>query len=199
MYNHKDPLMLDALAPPWPWFVAGPLIGLVVPLLLVVGGKVFGVSSNLRHLCAAIPVPERARPAFLRYDWKRAGLWNLTFVSGVALGGFLAVTLVEMPDAGQSISAATRADLRALGIQDFSGLVPDDVFSWTGLSSPAGLVMVVLGGFLVGFGARYAGGCTSGHAISGLSNLQLPSLVAVLGFFAGGLLVTFLGLPLLLG
>ncbi len=191
--------MLETLAAPWPWYVAGPLIGLVVPLLLLAGGKVFGISANLRHLCAATPAPSGLKPSFLRYDWKRSGLWNLVFVAGVALGGFLAVTVLGMPDAGQSISEATRSDLAALGIQDFSGLVPVELFSWSTLLTPVGLAVVVLGGFLVGFGARYAGGCTSGHAISGLADLQLPSLVAVLGFFAGGLLVTFGLLPLLLG
>lgn len=191
--------MLDTLTGPWPWYVAGPLIGLIVPLLLLVGGKAFGISSSLRHVCAATPAPARLKPGFLRYDWRQTGLWNLVFVVGVGLGGFLAVTLLGMPDAGQSISEATRGDLMALGVQDFSGLVPADLFSWEWLLTPAGLVMLGLGGFLVGFGARYAGGCTSGHAISGLADFQLPSLVAVLGFFAGGLLVTFGLLPLILG
>jgi uncharacterized protein len=191
--------MLEALAAPWPWYVAGPLIGLIVPVLLLVGGKVFGISANLRHMCAATPAPASLKPSFLRYDWKKSGLWNLFFIAGVALGGFLAVTVLGMPDAGQSISEATRSDLAALGIQDFSGLVPAELFTWSTLLTPVGLVVIVLGGFLVGFGARYAGGCTSGHAISGLADLQLPSLVAVLGFFAGGLLVTFGLLPLLLG
>jgi uncharacterized protein len=191
--------MLDALAGPWPWYVAGPLIGLIVPVLLLVGGKVFGISANLRHICAATPAPARLKPSFLRYDWKKAGGWNLVFVLGVAVGGFLAVTLLGAPDAGQSISEATRSDLAALGIQDFSGLVPSDLFTWSWLRSPAGLTVMVLGGFLVGFGARYAGGCTSGHAISGLADFQLPSLVAVVGFFAGGLLVTWGLLPLIMG
>jgi uncharacterized protein len=191
--------MLQALAGPWPWYIAGPLIGLIVPLLLLVGGKVFGISANLRHMCAAVPAPSGLKPSFLRYDWRKTGGWNLVFVVGVALGGLLTATVLGVPDAGQSISDATRADLAALGIQDFSGLKPADVFSWEGVLSPAGLTMLVLGGFLVGFGARYAGGCTSGHAISGLADLQLPSLVAVVGFFAGGLLVTFGVLPLILG
>jgi uncharacterized protein len=190
---------MEMLSQTWPWYVAGPLIGLVVPLLLVVGGKVFGVSANLRHMCAAVPAPERLKPAFLRYDWKGSGLWNLVFVLGVAVGGFLAVTLLGTPDVGASISEATRSDLLALGLTDLSGMVPNEIFSWGALASPAALLMVVGGGFLVGFGARYAGGCTSGHAISGLADLQLPSLVAVLGFFAGGLLVTFVLLPLILG
>lgn len=191
--------MRELLAPPWPWYVVGPLIGLIVPLLLLFRGKVFGISSSLRHACAAVPAPEGLRPAFLRYDWKASGLWNLVFVAGIALGGFLAVTLIGLPDAGQSISAATQADLRALGIQDFSGLVPTELFAWSALASPLALAVLIVGGFLVGFGARWGGGCTSGHAISGIANLQLPSLVAVLGFFAGGLLVTFVVFPLLLG
>jgi uncharacterized protein len=190
---------MEFLSQPWPWYVAGPLIGLVVPLLLVVGGKVFGISANLRHMCAALPAPEQLKPSFLRYDWKKSGLWNLVFILGVAFGGFLAVTVLGMPDAGASISEATRSDLMALGLTDFSGMVPAEIFSWSALASPAVLLMVVGGGFLVGFGARYAGGCTSGHAISGLADLQLPSLVAVLGFFAGGLLVTFVLLPMILG
>lgn len=191
--------MLERLAAPWPWYVAGPLIGLLVPVLLLVGGKVFGISANLRHLCAATPAPDRLKPPFLRYDWWKTGGWNLVFVLGVALGGFLAVTLLGAPDSGQHISEATRQELGALGIRDFSGLVPSDLFSWGTLFSPTGVLLVGLGGFLVGFGARWAGGCTSGHAISGLADLQLPSLVAVLGFFAGGLLVTFGLLPLILG
>jgi uncharacterized protein len=190
--------MIDTFAAPWPWYVAGPLIGLIVPVLLLVGGKVFGISANLRHICAATPAPAQLKPAFLRYDWRKAGAWNLVFVVGVALGALLSVSLLGVPDVGQSISEATRADLMALGIRDFTGLVPADLIAWKGLLSPAGFSVLVVGGFLVGFGARYAGGCTSGHAISGLADLQVPSLVAVVGFFAGGLLVTFGLLPLIL-
>ena len=105
---------------------------------------------------------------------------------------------MTLPDAIIPISAATVADLNALGITDLSGLVPAQFISWEGLMTLPGAIMIIGGGLLVGFGARYAGGCTSGHAISGLSDLQLPSLVAVIGFFVGGLIVTFLLLPILL-
>ena len=186
--------MLDLVTQPWPWYVAGLLIGLFVPLLLVVGGKQFGISANLRHLCAAT-VP--AGLSFLKYDWKRSGLWNLTFAAGIVLGGLLASTVLASPDPAIDLAPATVEALRGLGIRDLTGMVPSELFSWQGLASLPGLVMIVGGGFLVGFGARYAGGCTSGHAISGLAGLQLPSLVAVVGFFAGGLLVTHLLLPLL--
>lgn len=186
---------IELLSQPWPWYVAGPLIGLIVPALLLLGAKVFGISSSLRHLCAAT-LPGRV--GFFRYDWKGVGLWNLLFVTGLLLGGVIAGTLLAAPDPVIQISSATRADLAAIGVADDAGLVPDELISWDRLGSLGGFVSIVVGGFLLGFGARWAGGCTSGHAISGLASLQLPSLVAVLGFFAGGLLVTFVLLPLLL-
>lgn len=187
--------MIEAVSQPWPWYVAGPLIGLLVPLLLIIGGKAFGVSANLRHICAAT-FPRNIE--FLKYDWKKAGMWNLVFILGTLIGGFVAVQMVPVAGVEIGISEATRTDLAALGITDFTGLVPQQVISWGGLATLPGLVMVVLGGFLVGFGARYAGGCTSGHAISGLADLQFPSLVAVVGFFLGGLIVTHVVLPFLL-
>jgi uncharacterized membrane protein YedE/YeeE len=184
-------------AQPWPWYIAGPLIGLIVPALLLFGGKVFGISANLRHACAAAPVSRK--PSFLRYDWRSAGLWNLVFIAGVAVGGFVGIRLLSDPSAPLALSADTTAALAALGITELSGFVPTQLISWSGLLSPAGALMVLGGGFLVGFGARWAGGCTSGHAISGLADLQVPSLVAVVGFFIGGLAVVHLVLPLLLG
>ena len=187
--------MLNLLAQPWPWYVAGPIIGLFVPLLLLFGGKQFGISSNLRHMCAAA-LPTRSD--FFRYDWKTTGLWNLVFVGGIIGGGFLASVFLMHSDSTIDLAASTVAALRDLGIQDLSGFVPSELISWSGLLSGPGLAMVVGGGLLVGFGARYAGGCTSGHAISGLADLQFPSLVAVLGFFIGGLFVTHILLPLLL-
>ncbi len=184
--------MLELLSEPWPWYVAGPLIGLMVPLLLWAGGE-FGVSENLRHICAAV-LP--TRNDFFRYDWKATGLWNLTFALGIVLGGAVAATVLASPDP-LIVSDATAADLAVMGLTTFEGLAPAQVFSWQGLATVPGFVMIVIGGSLVGFGARYAGGCTSGHAISGLANLQLASLLAVLGFFAGGLLATWFILPLL--
>ncbi len=183
---------------PWPWYLAGPLIGLIVPALLLFGGKAFGLSANLRHGCAALPVPERARPAFFRYDWRAAGTWNLVFALGIAGGGFVGIVLLSDPSAPLALSAPTVTALADLGVTDLAGFVPAQLVSWAALATPAGAVMVLGGGFLVGFGARWAGGCTSGHAISGLADFQLPSLVAVVGFFGGGLLVTHVLLPLLL-
>lgn len=179
------------LSQPWPWYVAGPIIGLFVPLLLWLGNRSFGLSASLRHVCAAT---WPGRSEFLRYDWKGQGLWNLVFVAGVLAGGFVGGTLLAAPETFQ-LSEATVRDLQALGLTHFDTIVPPEIFSWAGLATAPGLILLVGGGFLVGFGARYAGGCTSGHAITGLANLQLPSLIAVLGFFAGGLLATHLLLP----
>lgn len=186
---------MSALLASWPWYVAGPLIGLFVPLLLLLTGKAFGVSSSLRHTCAAT-APGTA--AYFDYDWKADGLWNLIFVAGILLGGILAVQFLG-GGGPTGMSEATKADLRGLGLSNFSGLVPPELFSWSSLTSLPGLVVLVIGGFLVGFGARYAGGCTSGHGITGLATFQVPSLIAVVGFFIGGLLTTYVLLPLLLG
>lgn len=133
---------------------------------------------------------------FFQMDW-RSQSWNLVFILGIALGGFLAATWLANPDP-IALSEATKTDLALLGISDFNGLVPESLFSLAGLASLKGFILIVVGGFLVGFGSRYAGGCTSGHAISGLADLQLPSLIAVIGFFVGGLIVTFIILPILL-
>ena len=186
--------MLDMLSRPWPWYVAGPLVGLVVPLLLVLGNKQFGVSSNLRHVCTAV-LP--GSTPYFRYDWKRAGMWNLVFVLGVVIGGFIGGGLLDNARP-VAISAATVRDLSALGIRDFSGLVPADLFTWTSLQTFRGLTVIVLGGFLVGFGTAYSGGCTSGHGLSGIADLQIPSLIALIGFFVGGILGSFVLLPLIL-
>jgi uncharacterized membrane protein YedE/YeeE len=185
--------MVGLVSDPWPWYIAGPVIGLFVPALLILDNRLFGVSSSLQHVCAAV-LP--AKPDYFRYDWKRTGFWNLFFVAGILVGGFLASHWGEPHPV--AISDETRLALTKLGIHNFSGLVPREVFSWTALLTLKGFVSIVVGGFLVGFGAAYAGGCTSGHAISGLADLQMASLVAVIGFFAGGLVATHFLLPLLL-
>ena len=185
--------MMNAIMEPWPWYVAGPALGLAVPLLLVLGNRAFGMAGSLRHLCA-MAVPGRAE--FFRYDWKRTGAWNLALALGFLTGGLIAATWLG-GGGPVAISAATVADLAALGVRDFSGVVPGDLLSWRALLTPAGAVAMVLGGFLVGFGAAWAGGCTSGHGITGLATFQLPSLLAVAAFFASGIATTHFLLPLL--
>jgi uncharacterized membrane protein YedE/YeeE len=184
--------MLAALREPWPWYVVGPLIGLFVPLLLLIGNRPFGVSGSLRAICAAVAPGD---VSFFRYDWRRAGLWSIAFTAGLVLGGFLAATLLGGPSA--EIAPATRAALERLQLgTDATGLAPSALFGWSALLTTRGALALLVGGFLVGFGASYAGGCTSGHGITGLASLQLASLIAIVAIFAGGLLATYLLFPL---
>lgn len=178
---------------PWPWYVAGPLIGLIVPILLLIGNKTFGISSSLRHVCAAC-FPGKVK--FFNYDWKKE-VWNLFFVGGIAVGGF--ITMFFLTDRGHvEVHPELSKELITYGISDYSGLVPTQLFNWESLFSLRGFLMMVVGGFLVGFGTRYAGGCTSGHAISGLSNLQWPSLLATCCFMLGGFIMANTLLPFIL-
>lgn len=184
---------MDFLYEPWPWYIAGPIIGLSVPLLLLLGNKALGISSSLRHTCAAI-APFNIN--FLKYNWK-SELWNMVFVLGILIGGFLAGSVFVKPDYSVAISDATVQDIAKLGVTEVKGLLPDQIFSLEFLFSVKGMLVLVLGGFMIGFGSRYAGGCTSGHAIMGISSLQWPSLVTVIFFFIGGLLMTHFILPLI--
>lgn len=185
--------MIELIQQPWPWYIAGVLIGLMVPALLILGNKQFGISSTLRHVCAAI-IPGKV--GYFKYDWKKES-WSLALALGIMLGGYIATSFLKNPNP-VSLSQDTIEDLATLGINDFQQLMPIEIFNWESLFSLKGILFVVLGGFLVGFGTRYANGCTSGHAIMGLSLLSLGSLVAVIGFFIGGLILTHLLLPLIL-
>ncbi|MCV9930637.1 YeeE/YedE family protein [Flavobacterium sp. LS1R49] len=185
--------LLEIIKEPWPWYVSGPLIGLTVPILLIFGNKAFGISSSLRHICAmCIP----ANIPFFKYDWKKES-WNLFFVFGIFLGGVIATVFLSNPNAIE-INSKLTTELATYGITDNSGLMPVQLFSWESLLTLRGFIMIVVGGFLVGFGTRYAGGCTSGHAIMGISNLQWPSLIATICFMIGGFVMANLILPYIL-
>lgn len=176
----------------WPWYVSGLLIG-VVMLLLIYFGKTFGMSSNLRTMCSAFGAGKNV--SFFRFDWK-SQRWNLVVVLGAMLGGYIATTYLS-DGSGVNLNPQTVTELQQMNIDAPEGkLLPDALVGVEALQSPKILAILLLGGLLVGFGTRYAGGCTSGHAITGLSNLQLPSLIAVLGFFIGGLIMSWLLLPL---
>ncbi len=185
--------IMEWLKQPWPWYVAGPLIGLMVPLLLITGNKSFGISSSLRHFCAAC-IP--ANISFFKYDWKKES-WNLFFVTGIFFGGLIATSFLANPEPVH-INTKLASELAGYGLTDNSSLLPGQLFNWSALLSARGVIMIVFGGFLVGFGTRYAGGCTSGHAIMGLSTLQWPSLVATCSFMAGGFIMANLILPFIL-
>lgn len=185
--------MIEWLKHPWPWYVAGPLIGLTIPVLLILGNKSFGISSTLRHVCAAC-VP--ANIPFFKYDWKKE-VWNLFFAGGILIGGVIAGILLANPNP-VIIDSRLAVDLAVVGITNTDGMVPKELFNWESLLSIRGFILIVVGGFLVGFGTRYAGGCTSGHAIMGISNLQVPSIIATCCFMLGGFIVANFILPLIL-
>ena len=185
--------MMDLIREPWPWYVAGPLIGLMVPLLLIFGNKNFGISSSLRHICAMC-APMNIK--YFKYEWKNE-LWNVYYVAGVIVGGII-TNVFLMGSHKVEISEQTVLDLQSIGVTDFSGYLPTDIFSWQTVFTLRGVIFIALGGLLVGFGTRYANGCTSGHSISGLSNFQFGSLVATISFFVGGLVMTHFVLPYLI-
>jgi uncharacterized membrane protein YedE/YeeE len=184
---------MDIIYEPWPWYVAGPIIGLTVPALLLLGNKALGISSTLRQICAAC---YPAKIPFLSYDWKKDS-WNLYFAAGILIGGFIGGYLFSNPYA-VDISQSTTAYLKTFNLHDPKGLLPQELFNWQNLFTLKGFLLIIVGGFLVGFGTRYAGGCTSGHGILGLSALQWPSLVATASFFAGGILFSHFVLPYIL-
>jgi uncharacterized membrane protein YedE/YeeE len=189
--------MIEFISQPWHWAVSGLLIAIIMLSLLLVG-KSFGISANLRTICTVCGAGKNCD--FFRFNW-RTQIWNLIFIAGAIIGGFVSANYLASDEAVQ-ISDATKSKLTELGISlpedgAQSGYLPEEIFTFKDTSNPVVWIIWIIGGFLVGFGARYAGGCTSGHAISGLSNLQLPSLIAVIGFFIGGLFVTYLIIPIL--
>lgn len=162
--------MLAWLLEPWPWYVSGPMIGLTVPLLFILTGKSFGISSSLRHIGASCGPRFNLPYLSKNYNW-RDHIWNLIFVGGVLVGAFIGNFLL-------SAEPLT--------------FLPESYISI------GGVVVLFGGGILIGFGTRYAGGCTSGHTITGISTLQLSSLVATIFFFVGGLISTWFIMPLFL-
>jgi uncharacterized membrane protein YedE/YeeE len=178
---------------PWPWYIAGFVIGLIVPALLILGNKTFGISSNLRHICAAC-FP--ADLPFFKYDWKKE-IWNFYFIGGIIAGAFIATQFLSS-ETPMNIHPDLQKELAGYGITNLNALLPPELFSFSSLFTVRGFIVLVVGGFLVGFGTRYAGGCTSGHSIMGLSNLQWPSLVATICFMVGGFVMSNYILPWIL-
>ena len=186
--------MIEFLSQPWPWFVCGPLITLVM-LMMIYFGKSFSASSSMRTICAACGAGNFSD--FFNFNWKDQ-LWNLVFLGGAVLGAFIATQFFPNTEP-VAISEVTVLDLQSLGVTpNGNEIFPSAIFSWENLFTLKGFVFMIVGGFMIGFGTRYAAGCTSGHSISGLSNLQLPSLIATIGFFIGGLLMTWFILPYIL-
>lgn len=184
---------MESILEPWPWYVCGPLIAFIM-FILIYFGKTFGMSSNLRTLCAIGGAGKKVN--FFDFNWK-AQRWNLIVVLGAVIGGFIAQFYLSVPT-NIDLNPKTVESLSNLGFENAGqSLLPTELFSWNAVLSIKGFAILIIGGFLVGFGTRYAGGCTSGHAITGLSSLQLPSLIAVIGFFIGGLIMIHLLFPLI--
>lgn len=202
--------IVQFISQPWPWWMGAFVIGFALFFLLYFD-KEFGLSANLRTMCAADGAYEVSD--FFNFDWQKQG-WNLMVALGAAIGGYFASTYFGGDGMAHVSEAAVRTfnDIAGQDILKYGEvpIVPGkdilhpeidpfwNLYSWRSLFTLRGLIIIVGGGFMIGFGARYAGGCTSGHAISGLADLQLPSLVAVIGFFVGGLIMTWLILPYIL-
>ncbi|MCB0396418.1 MAG: YeeE/YedE family protein [Flavobacteriales bacterium] len=185
---------IDFLRQPMPWYIAGPLIGLMIPLLLITDNRKFGISSSFRHICAAC-LPKVS--GYFKYDWKEKK-WNMIFAVGVIAGGFIGGFAFANPEPIR-LSNEAIAMFAEWGLpQPDQALIPSTLFSWNFLATWKGMILIVAGGFLVGFGTRYAEGCTSGHSITGLSLLRYESLIATIFFFAGGMLMSNLILPWIL-
>lgn len=185
--------LIEILSQPWHWALSGLMIVFVMFLLLR-SGQHFGISKSFETLCTIGGAGKFSD--YLNVNWKDRS-WLLVFSIGTVIGGYLAGQVFPNPDP-VAISDATIQDLAQLGFDTpTAALIPTELFNWASLGTTTGLITIVLGGFLIGFGTRYAGGCTSGHAITGLASLQLTSLIAVIGFFAGGLFITHLIFPYL--
>tara|TARA_R110001599_G_scaffold149835_3_gene333868 strand:+ start:77 stop:652 length:576 start_codon:yes stop_codon:yes gene_type:complete len=186
--------LIELISSPWPWWVAGPAIALLMFILIYFGNS-FGFSANFRTMCSMFGAGKSCD--FFDFDWKKQ-TWNLVFAAGAILGGFIASQYLSSGEA-IALSEKTITELESYGLENPGvDIMPMSIFSFEALFSLKGFIFIVLGGFFVGFGTRYAGGCTSGHAISGLSDLQPASLIAVLGFFIGGLVITYFVLPSIL-
>jgi len=191
--------MIDVITEPWHWALGGFAISLVM-FLLIFSGQKFGVSTSLTDTCSMIGLGQKFE--HFRYDWK-AKSWLFMFVIGTVIGAWIASNFL-LDGNPISIADKTTETLQGLGIssphvgQTNSGFLPDEIFASYNLSSIAVVLSLLIAGMFIGFGTRYAGGCTSGHAITGLSNFQLPSLVAVIGFFIGGLCMTHFIMPTIL-
>lgn len=182
---------MEFILNPWPWYISGPLITLVMALLLYFG-KTFGMSSNLETMCSIAGAGKFIN--FFKFNW-RESTWNLVVVLGAIIGGFIAKFILSN-DIPINLNSETIKELNQLGFNKVGEtIVPNEIFGFEAMTSTHGIIILIVGGLLVGFGTRYAGGCTSGHAILGLSSLQKQSLIAVIGFFIGGLIMTNFILP----
>lgn len=184
-----NPILLSSNSEPMHWSIAGLIIGLIVPALLYIGNKNFGISSSLKHMCKIVFPNDKG---FFNYDIK-PHVWTLFFISGIAIGGLIAH--FSTPNLKLELGERTITQLTKYNIENTGELYPVELYK---LGNTGGMALLIIGGLLVGFGTRYANGCTSGHSIFGIAQLQLSSLIATIAFFVGGLIMTHLILPIIL-
>ena len=184
---------MEIIFQPWPWFVGGPLIALTL-FLYFYFGKNFGASTNFETLCTIAGAGKVS--TYFKKDWKQRD-FALLFVIGLIIGGFISSNYL-IPNQTIDLNPKTIQELTDLGfLNPAKSYFPDEIFSLEMAMSLKGFLILILSGVCIGFGTRYAGGCTSGHAITGLSNLQYPSLLAVIGFFIGGIIAVWFLIPLI--
>ena len=165
----------------WHWSISGFIIGIIVPALLLVGNKSFGISSSLKHICSiALPL----KTSFFNYDLK-PHYWSFYFMGGVVLGGAISYILGNPP--ALELGPKTMTFLNNNNLALPVSLYPKDLYNFHNIH---GILLIVIGGFLIGFGTRWAQGCTSGHSIFGIANFQKASFIATIAFFIGGLTMT---------
>lgn len=176
-----------------PWYIIGPVIGVIVLVMLLGLNKMLGISSSLQHFCSMLGC---FKTPYFSYDWKQKK-WSLYFAFGLIMSGVFAHFFGPEPSIDQ-INPATLEALEHQGwiLQTETGWYPAIFTDFNDLRFL--ITFGLFGGILVGFGVRYANGCTSGHAIMGLAQLSWSSLLAVAFFFIGGLLATWLIIPILI-
>ncbi|MDG1226435.1 MAG: YeeE/YedE thiosulfate transporter family protein [Polaribacter sp.] len=184
---------MDFILQPWTWYFGGPLISISL-LLYFYFGKNFGASTNFETLCTMAGAGKVSD--YFKKDWKDRD-FALLFVIGLIIGGFIS-SIYLIPNQTIDLNPKTVQELTELGFSNIgSQYFPEEIFGEEVLFSLKGFLILLISGILVGFGTRYAGGCTSGHAITGLSSLQFPSLLAVFGFFIGGIIATWFIIPII--
>lgn len=182
---------MDFILEPWAWYVGGPLIALTLFLYFYFGQN-FGASTNFETLCTMVGAGKVSD--YFKKDWKERD-FAMLFVIGLIIGGFISSNFL-IPNQTIDLNPKTIQELTDLGFTNVANqYFPDEIFSNEAVFSLKGFLILILSGVCIGFGTRYAGGCTSGHAITGLSSFQLPSLLAVIGFFIGGIIAVWFIIP----
>lgn len=158
----------------WSPYVAGILIGLLQIPAFMIMSTALGTSSS--YVTAAVNLGQFFDTSILEISYAKQhfegakNYWQLFVVVGIIIGAFLSSRL----------SGTKRSDI--------SPIWTNALCSSTRLTR---FIMAFIGGFIMLLGARIADGCTSGHGISGVSQLTIGSMIAVFCMFVGGIITAF--------